>query len=315
MRGTLPVPDAQTPLPLAERRRAFTTKVFAETDRTPAKTPPPGVLSKVTYPAPLGQNVAYVTAPRPGPKRPAVVWIGGGLDWSIGDVAWRPASREDDRSARAFRDAGLVLMLPALRGSNENPGQNECFFGEVDDVIAAANHLSSRADVDGERIYLAGHATGGTLALLAAASSDRFRAVFAFGPVGDARQYGTVTGGGCLPVEAAPEELALRAPVNFVGSIRTPTFVFEGGSGSGAEAFESLRSAAASSVHFAVVSGLDSKSILAPGTEAIARAILAGQVDEAHLVIKPKPATAAPRPTAAAPKPPAAAPEPAALQP
>jgi acetyl esterase/lipase len=266
----------------------------------------------VTYPAPLGANVAYVTPARSGPKRPAVVWIGGGLDWSIGDLAWRPAPREDDRSARAFREAGLVLMLPALRGSNENPGKNECFLGEVDDLLAAAEHLAAREDVDPARVYLAGHATGATLALLAAASSDRFRAVFAFGPVADARQYGTVTGGGCLPAEAHPEELVLRAPVNFVGSIRTPTFVFEGGTGGGAEAFETLRAAASSAVSFAVVPGVDSKSILAPGTETIARAILAGQVDEAHLVIHAKPsarAAKAPAPPAPpAPAPPAPAP-------
>lgn len=300
LRGSLPTPDAQAPLPLAERRRALATRVFAETDHTPAKAPPAGVFTKVTYPAPLGANVAYVTPPRPGPKRAAVIWIGGGLDWNIGDIAWRSAPREDDRSARAFRDAGLVLMLPALRGSNENPGRNECFLGEVDDLIAARDHLASRDDVDPERVYLAGHATGGTLALLAAASSDRFRAVFAFTPVADARQYGTVSGGGCLPAEAAAEELALRAPLNFVGSIRTPTFVFEGGAGGGAESFEVLRAAASSSVHFAVIPDVDSKSIVAPGTEAIARAIVAGQVDEAHLAFHAKPGARAAKPAAAA---------------
>lgn len=288
-RGTLPAPAAGTPFPLAERRSKLTTRVFAETEHTPAKAPPAGVLAKVTYPAPLGANVAYVTPQRPGPKRPAVVWIGGGLDWSIGEVAWRSAPREKDRSARAFREAGLVLMLPALRGSNENPGQNECFLGEVDDLIAAADELAKRADVDPEQIYLAGHATGATLALLAAASTERFRAVFAFGPLADARQYGTVSGGGCLPQDAAPEELALRAPVNFMGSIRTPTFVFEGGAGSGAEAFDALQAVASSSVHFAVVPGLDATSILAPGTETVARAIRAGKIDEANLVIRAKP--------------------------
>lgn len=288
-RGTRPPPDAESPFPLAEQRRSFTTRVFAETEHTPAKTPPAGVLAKVTYPAPLGANVAYVTPPRPGAKRPAVVWIGGGLDWSIGDVAWRSAPREGDRSARAFREAGLALMLPALRGSNENPGRNECFLGEVDDLLAAADFLATRDDVDPERIYLAGHATGATLALLAAASTDRFRAVFAFGPVADVRQYGSANGGGCLPENAAPEELALRAPIHFVGSIRTPTYVFEGGAGGGAEAYDALFAAASSSVRFFVVPGLDANSILAPGTETIARAIRAGQLDDAHLMIKGKP--------------------------
>jgi acetyl esterase/lipase len=284
--GVLPEPAANAPLPLAERRKAFETHVFAETDRTPAKTPPAGVLSKVTYPAPLGANVAYVTPPRTGPKRPGVVWIGGGLDWGIGASAWTRASREDDRSARAFRDAGLALMLPALRGSNENPGKNECFFGEVDDLIAAADFLATRPDVDPARIYLVGSATGGTLALLAAASSDRFRAVFAFGPVGDVRQYGTTSGGGCLPENASSEEIALRSPLEFMASIRTPTFVFEGGDRGNGDIFDVLRERASRLVHFNIIPGATPASLLAPGTEAIARAIASGQVDDAHLVIE-----------------------------
>jgi acetyl esterase/lipase len=178
-------------------------------------------------------------------------------------------------------------MYPALRGSNENPGKNECFLGEVDDVIAAHAYLAARQDVDPDRIYLVGHATGGTLSLLTAASTPRFAAVFAFGPVSDARQYGTPGGGGCLPADAAAEEVALRAPVNFVASIRTPTFVFEGGVGGNADLLDDLRARASRSVHFAVIPGLDSTSIVAPGTEAIARAILAGRVDDAHLVIAP----------------------------
>jgi acetyl esterase/lipase len=214
-----------------------------------------------------------------------VVWIGGGLDWTIGELLWAKAPQKSDRSARAFREAGLVTMYPALRGSNENPGKNECFLGEVDDLIAAANFLATRADVDPERIYLVGHATGGTLALLAAASTDRFAAVFAFGPVGDARQYGTPGGGGCLPADAGEEEIALRAPMNFVGSIRTPTFVFEGGVGGNADAFDELREPASARVHFAVAAGLDATSIIAPGTLMIARAIAAGHVDDAHLAI------------------------------
>jgi pimeloyl-ACP methyl ester carboxylesterase len=285
--GTRPAPDAAAPLPLAERRRSFETHVTAETDHTPAKTPPAGVLNKVTYPAPLGANVAYVSPPRKGAKRPGVIWLGGGLDWSIGEWAWAKAARNSDRSARAFRDAGLALMLPALRGSNENPGKNECLFGEVEDVLAAASYLAAREDVDPERIYLAGHATGGTLALLTAASSDRFRAVFAFGPVGDTRQYGTPSGGGCLPDTASADEVALRAPLGFMSTIHTPTYVFEGGVGGNADVFEDLRESASSRVHFTVVPGVDPTGIVAPGTEAIARAIASGHVDDDHLIVEP----------------------------
>jgi acetyl esterase/lipase len=285
--GVLPPPEDAAPLPLAERRRAFETHVFAETDHTPAKTPPAGVLNKVTYSAPLGANVAYVTPPRKGARRPGVIWLGGGLDWSIGEGAWAKAPRSNDRSARAFREAGLALMLPALRGSNENPGKNECFFGEVEDVLAAANYLAAREDVDPERIYLVGQATGGTLALLTAASSDRFRAVFAFGPVGDARQYGTPTGGGCLPETASADEVALRAPLAFMATIHTPTYVFEGGVGGNADVFEDLRAKASSRIHFTVVPNVDPASIIAPATDVIARAIASDHVDDEHLVVEP----------------------------
>ncbi len=83
------------------------------------------------YDAPLGRNVAYVTPVKAATKRPAMLWIAGGMDFGIGSETWEPAPRSNDQSARAFRERGLVLMRPSLRGSNENPGKNECFLGEV----------------------------------------------------------------------------------------------------------------------------------------------------------------------------------------
>ena len=73
------------------------------------------------------------------------------------------------------------MMFPSLRGGNDNPGVREGFFGEVDDVLAAADFLGKQAFVDPQRIYLGGHSTGGTLVLLVAECSGRFRAVFSFG--------------------------------------------------------------------------------------------------------------------------------------
>jgi acetyl esterase/lipase len=283
--GAQPAPLEGTALPLANLRSNFETRVFAETDHTPAKQPPAGVFSKVTYAAPLGANVAYVTPPRKGNKQAAVIWVGGGLDWSIGEAAWNKAPRGNDRSARAFREAGLTLMLPALRGSNENPGKNECFFGEVEDLLAAADYLAARQDVDAARIYLVGNASGGTLALLTAATTARFRAIFAFSPVSDARQYGTPAGGGCLPADASAEELAVRAPLQFMGTILTPTYVFDAGIDGNPDALDNLRARSSRNVHFKIVPDLNGNSMLAPVTEVIARAIARDQVDDAHLVI------------------------------
>ncbi len=283
--GAVPLSEPPPPFALAERRRGFVTQVFAETSHAAPPSPPPKLLSLVRYPAPLGANAAYVSPSRRGAKRPAMIWIAGGFDWGIGESAWKPAPRENDQSARAFREAGLVLMLPALRGSHDNPGKNECFLGEVDDLIAAAEFLAQREDVDPSRIYLGGHSTGATLALLAAASTERFRAIFAFGPVADARQYGAPSEGGCMPPDATEAEAALRSPIAFSSTIRTPTFVIEGSKSGNIDVLEPLRERSSSQVRFSIVPSADHFSVLAPGTEVIARAILADRVDDSHLVI------------------------------
>jgi acetyl esterase/lipase len=271
-------------------RALLGTSVNVATDHTPAPTPPAKLFDKVTYAAPLGDNVAYVSPVKKGEQRPAILWLAGGFDTAIGDTFWQPAPRSNDQSARAFRDAGIVLMLPALRGSNENPGHNECFFGEVEDVLAAAEFLAKRADVDPKRIYLGGHSTGGTLALLAAQSTKRFRAVFAFGPAADPRLYGD---NGCIPAGLSALELGVRAPLTGMALLTTPTFVLEGLKEGNATSFAALRKDAPATVRFIGVPGGTHFSILSPGSEVIARAILKDTGQDPHLTISEQDVAAA----------------------
>ena len=70
-------------------------------------------------------------------------------------------------------------MIPTLRGENGLPGAYSMFYNEVD-VLAAAEALAKHPGVDGTRLYVSGHSVGGTLALLAAMSSKRFRAAASF---------------------------------------------------------------------------------------------------------------------------------------
>jgi len=272
------------PLKLRELRTSFKTTIHNDdTDTSPAATPPADIFEVVRYAAPLGDQVAYVTPIRGEGKKPAVVWIAGGFDWGIGSTAWDPAPRSNDQSARAFRDAGLVLMLPALRGSNGNPGHNECFFGEVEDIIAARAYLATRDDVDPARIYLGGHSTGGTLALLTAESSDAFRAVFAFGPVESAAAYGRY---GCLPSNATDAEINMRAPINSIEDIRVPTFVIEGETDGNADSAAALAKWVGDApVRFLIVPDASHFSVLAPGTEVVARAILADEGPAPHFTL------------------------------
>ena len=201
VRATASAPTGHYSLP--DLRKSLKTTVGqGERDDTPAPEPPAGVLEKVSYAAPLGRNVAYVTPVRPGARGPAIVWIVGGFGFGIDENAWQTATRDNDQSAAVFRKAGIAQMYPALRGASQNPGHHECFLGEVDDILAATDFLAQRPDVDPARIYLGGHSTGGTMVLLAAESTSRYRAVFAFGPVGDIRQYGK---GSCLPAGASAQ--------------------------------------------------------------------------------------------------------------
>lgn len=258
-----------------EARKGFQTKLVRhEKIGEEPDEPPAGVLKLVTYRAPLGSNAAYVSlAPSKGGKHPAVIWLVGGFSNSISAIAWTPGPKDNDQSAAGFRDDGIVMMYPSLRGGNQNPGEIETFCGEVDDVIAAADFLASLDYVDPSRIYLGGHSTGGTLALLVAAASDeRFRAVFALGPVEDVVGYGADV----LPFDLSdPTEGKLRAPKLWLKDIHCPTYVFEGTKPpSNIQSLKALKTRCTNPlITFTPVTGETHFSAIVPLVEKIGRAI------------------------------------------
>ena len=161
---------------LTKARKAFKTKLLRlESAQEAADIPPTAVFRIVRYNAPAGKLAAYLTPdPRDAKRHPAIIWIVGGDINSIGDV-WTERPASNDQTAAAYREAGIVMMFPSLRGGNDNPGVQEGFLGEIDDILAAADFLAVQTYVDPARIYLGGHSTGGTAALLAAERSDQFR--------------------------------------------------------------------------------------------------------------------------------------------
>ena len=229
----------------------------------------------IKYPAAIGELSAYVSPdPGDGKKHPVIIWLVGGFANSIGAIAWQKGRPQNDQSAAVFREAGLLMMYPSLRGGNNNPGFKEGFFGEVDDVMAAAEYLSHLDYIDPRRIYLGGHSTGGTLALLVAESTNRFRAIFAFGPVANVEGYGAEY----LPFKmTAASELELRAPIKWLPSIKSPAYVFEGTGPRGN--ITSVRAMAKANhnvnVQFYPVVGVDHFSIIQPVSQLIAAKILA----------------------------------------
>jgi dipeptidyl aminopeptidase/acylaminoacyl peptidase len=262
---------------LAEARRGYATRLTRkESVGEPAPVPPANLFRSVTYTSPVGELAAYVSvAPPDAQKRPAILWLVGGFANSISPLAWHPGKPENDQSATVFRESGIIMMYPSLRGGNDNPGFLECLYGEVDDVLAAAAFLQKQPGVDPQRIYLGGHSTGGTLALLVAEHTNPFRAIFALGPVGSPEGYGPEN----LPFDTANRaEVNLRSPIRWLDSVRTPTFILEGSDGSRSNISE-LRTMARANrnplIHFHPVPRGDHFSIIRPATRLIANKILA----------------------------------------
>src|SRR5262249_407268 len=134
----------------------------------------------------------------------------------------------DWKQAQPFRDAGFVVMTPILRGENGQPGAFSMFYDEVDDVLAAAEALAKLPYVDADRLYVAGHSAGGTLPLLAALTSKRFRAAGAFS--GSPDQVRFIHGREAeAPFDATnARELQMRSPLAFPKSFQCPVRLYYG---------------------------------------------------------------------------------------
>lgn len=245
----------------------------------PKKPPANSNLQVVSYPGSLGQMSGYLTKdPGDGKKYPAIVWISGG-DTALGDF-WSPQPRDSDQSAAAFREAGVAVFYPAVRGLNGNPGQIEGFYGELDDLVAATKWLKQQPWVDPERVYLGGHSSGGTMVLLAAEYAAEWKGVFSFGPVHDPRGYGPRLWG-ALPYDSLDEAASrLRAPIHWLPSITIPTLVIEGERQGNVGSLDLIRTTSTNPlVHVALGRDCTHFSILRPASEKIADAIANDKVD------------------------------------
>ncbi|HSI33060.1 MAG: alpha/beta hydrolase family protein [Phycisphaerae bacterium] len=270
--------EQAAPQTLVEARRAVKPPTDPQTGpREPVATPPANLFRVVKYPSPVGELPAYLSVtPTDGQRRPAIVWITGGDCNTIGDV-WSPAPAENDQNATALREAGIVIMFPTLRGGNDAPGRREGYLGEVDDVLAAADFLAKQPGVDPQRIYLGGHSTGGTLALLVAECSPRFKAVFSFGPVGDVSGYGPEY----LPFDATDAKaVSVRSPMYWLPDITSPTFVIEGVNQGNVDSLRAMKQVNENpAVRFFEVPGANHFSVLRPVQNLLAKKILAGSVE------------------------------------
>lgn len=270
---------------LSDARKGFTTKIIKSGGSGETDVPTGDKFELIHYQSPAGKLAAYVTTdPGDGEKHPAIVWITGGDNNSIGDV-WTSNDRSNDQSVSAFPKAGIVTMFPSQRGGNDNPGKREGFLGEADDILAATDHLAGLSYVDPDQIYLGGHSTGGTMVMLVGAQTDRYKAVFALGPVASANQYG----GEYVYCDSNNEaEMNLRAPISWLHCVKSPMYVIEGANQGNWDGSIDVMASENSNpkIKFFRVSGHDHFSVIAPVAEKLADQIGKGKVEVTKEMLK-----------------------------
>lgn len=262
----------------AQARHGFRTAIVEkDAAKRPLPSPPPHLFVRSDYRNPQNYTLTGYMSPDPGDgkRHPAIIWLTGGDTNSLDDF-WTPGPDANDQSARAFREAGVIMVFVALRGGNGHRSQREWFLGEVDDVLAAAAQLAQISYVDSGQIYLGGHSTGGTLALLVAATGRHFKAVFALGPVASPNGYPQDIVGVDFSAHD-PMELKLRSPIHWLDDIGQPTYLIEGtASPSNIAALDELCARSQNpQLHCLRVAGADHFSVIRRATKVIAAQIAA----------------------------------------
>lgn len=188
-----------------------------------AEVPPAGIKEVFYDSGDLKLKAWLLDKPADDDKHPAVVFAHGGFSFGGSDLEY----------AQDFIDHGYILMMPMLRGENGNPGNFEYFYGEVDDLLAAADYLANVSYVDSTRIFLCGHSVGGTLSILTSMMPSRYRAMASFGGM-PATEYLISNGGYPNPFDSTNrKEFELRSASYYLDSIITPLFLYVGDQGEG----------------------------------------------------------------------------------
>lgn len=268
----------------AEAHDAFqTTLASQESDDDPIPDPPEGLFDLVSYPSKVGDLAAYISSnPGDNEKHPMIIWVVGGWGNGIDDFPWTYPEWDNDQTASAFWRSGILTMYPSFRGANGNPGYYETLFGEVDDIVSAYEYAASLPYVDPDRIYLGGHSTGATRALLAAEYTDKFRAVFCFGAVDEIKYHNNSQ----FTFDTDnQDEYIMRSPLHWLDDIKTPTFLIEGRDGNSDNLENMERSSDNENIHCYVIEDADHFSILAPLTQVAAQKILEDDKDTVDISI------------------------------
>jgi dipeptidyl aminopeptidase/acylaminoacyl peptidase len=221
--GGRPAPPApQSVVPLALARQRHTTHLIQHAPSSqPYDNKRPEGVEAVFYSSEGRKLLAWIAIPPGKGPHPALLYAHGGF----------ALASEDFEDVRPFVRAGYVVMTPAWRGENGNPGDFEMAYGEVDDAVAALDYLAKRPEVDKKRLFAAGHSAGGTIAMLLAESTSSLRGAASCGGFPDVRsalqQFNQP-----LQKEAPydwrdAQEGELRSPARYLADLNCPLYLFD----------------------------------------------------------------------------------------
>ncbi|HET9330456.1 MAG TPA: alpha/beta fold hydrolase, partial [Steroidobacteraceae bacterium] len=136
---------------------------------------------------------------------------------------------------------GWAVFRPNPRGSF---GQGEQFtaanvrdfgYGDLRDILTGIDAVERATPIDTARLGLYGHSYGGFMAMWAVTQTNRFRAAVAGAGISNWQSYYGENGidQWMLPYFGAsvyddPAAYAHSSPINFIKSVRTPTFAYVG---------------------------------------------------------------------------------------
>jgi dienelactone hydrolase len=164
--------DSESGSAYLEQRANFTTNLITRGAAPQQSEPamfgdwefPAERVREVMYPSDslLLKALLYVPSDADARRYPALVYLHAGV--GVG-----PATLPN---CKPFIEAGFAVMVPMLRGENDNPGFHEFMLSEVDDAAAAVQWLTEQPYIDHERVYLLGWSYGGGIAALLSLLED-----------------------------------------------------------------------------------------------------------------------------------------------
>lgn len=211
-----------------------------------------GEIVPISHAGPEGQALTswllLPPATPPNARLPVVVVLYPGADYPAAPAWLRPGGERLHINPQVLAASGYAVLVPSLpRRTGPGPGLDD-IADRIQTIVEAAGN--ERIDLD--RVGLIGHSYGGYGALLAAAQSDRFRAVIAAAGYADlSRAYAlpphfqispddgvpinalagwaeTGQGGIGASLVGRPQVYVDNSPLYLAGRIRTPALLIEG---------------------------------------------------------------------------------------